>query len=75
MLEKLKTEKYNSLILDKKSLDQYRLNSSNFSNFLTTKTKADWAIALSAFFVAMLQSCKVATHFLRRRFKIAHENK
>jgi hypothetical protein len=30
-----------SLILDKKSLDQYRLNYSNFSNFLTTKTKAD----------------------------------
>ncbi len=39
----------------KRAENQYRLNSSNFSNFLTTKTRADWVNALSAFFVAMLQ--------------------
>jgi len=41
-----------SLILDKKKLDQYRLN---FSNFLTPKKRADWANRLVSFF--LLQCC------------------
>jgi hypothetical protein len=50
-------------------LDQYRLNFTNFFNFLTPKKKLTGRFAWSAFLGAKFSCCKVATHFEELKMK------